>query len=364
LIHPVLNLWNEVMQKCVPSLRDEDHVEITIDHISLSDCLKVGYTITKTHCLLEYPYIESLWKDSTMRGVVEKTINSKEAPADKQRFIEKWDSAFNGMGQLFEERWDKWGVNPAKKMGAKIGVNSLWGKQAECVDRPNTEIFDVIHNRSAYEDKWENINRKHFSFCSSSVFSEDGNLLMLKTKNNNAKPNLHCNYLPAALMIPAYGRSQLWNQMHLLGDRVLMCDTDSIVYIYDPDANYNIKTGTMLGEWEEEECSIIGIKEFVGWGPKTYALKLVDDSTIVKAKGISLNWGTENLFNFETMKNGVMEFLKDGEMSSIFIPQFTFEWSLHTIMQTVYSNKEAKINKHDLKGVLKGAYLYPFGYEF
>jgi hypothetical protein len=60
-----------------------------------------------------------------------------------------------------------------------------------------------------------------------------------------------------------------------------MCDTDSIIYIYDP-TQYNVPEGSMLGDWEEEDCSVTGIEEFVGWGPKTYALKLADGSEIVK----------------------------------------------------------------------------------
>ena len=108
LIHPVLSLWNEKYQKCVDTLREEDHLEITIDHVSLRDCLEAGYILLKVHCFLEFEYVESLWRESTLKGVVEKTINSREAPVNKEAYIEEWDEAFPGVGAMFEERWARW----------------------------------------------------------------------------------------------------------------------------------------------------------------------------------------------------------------------------------------------------------------
>ncbi len=364
LIHPVLNLWNEKMNKCIPTLRDEDHVEITIDHVSLRDCINAGYSVVHVHCFLEFKCVESLWRDPTLRGVVEKTINSEEAPENKEEFLQAWDTKFPGVRKMFEDRWDRWGDNPALRNGAKTMTNSVWGKHAERANLPSTEIFDFRKDRDKIDTLWINIMKRNLKFLSAQAFNRDNGTICYKTEKRNAKLDLHKGYLPAALMIPAYGRSQLWNEMNKLGERVLMCDTDSIIYVYDPSPGvYNVKTGTMLGEWEEEKVSIIGIQEFVGWGPKTYALKLANGTELVKAKGISLSYGTNKLFNFEIMKREVLSFINTGKMESIFIPQFNFEWSIIKEMTTNYHLKEAKINKEDLKGKLYGSYLYPFGYE-
>lgn len=247
-------------------------------------------------------------------------------------------------------------------MGAKIKVNSMWGKHAERANMPTTSIFDMRKDRDQIDTLWMNILQGSTKFLQATVLNKELGTLFYKTEARNAKVDLHKGYLPAALMIPAYGRSQLWNQMHLLGDRVLMCDTDSIVYVYDP-LLYNVPTGDMLGQWEEEDCSKLGIEEFVGWGPKTYALKLADGTEVVKAKGVSLNYATETLFNFDVMKTEVLKFINTGIMDSVFIPQFNFEWTVVKDMHTVRSLKVARINKGDLKGVLIGSYLYPFGYE-
>lgn len=47
-----------------------------------------------------------------------------------------------------------------------------------------------------------------------------------------------------------------WEQLNRLGDRVLMNDTDSIIYVFDPK-EYNIPEGSMLGDWEiEKPCKL------------------------------------------------------------------------------------------------------------
>jgi hypothetical protein len=212
LIHPVLNLWNEKMKKCVPSLRKEDHKEITIDSVSLRDCLDAGYRILKTHCLLEFHLEESLWREATLLGVVEKTINSSNAPENKEQFLEDWDSKFPGIAQYFEDRWDRWGKNPALKFAAKIKLNSMWGKHAERLNLPSTQIFDMREDRDEIDTLWANILGRGTNFQQATVLNDS--TILYKTTKRDSRLNTHKGYLPAALMIPAYGRSQLWREMN------------------------------------------------------------------------------------------------------------------------------------------------------
>lgn len=214
LIHPVLSLWNDEMKKCLPSLRDDDHVEITIDHVSLKDCLDAGYSVVRVHCFLEFVLAESLWRDPTMQGVVEKTINSASAPLDRFGFIDRWDKMFPGIGAMFEERWHRWGKHPALKQASKIKVNSMWGKHAERANLPTTNIFDLSKDRAQIDLLWMNILQGNTKMLQTTVLNRDLGTMYYKTEAKNSKLDLHKGYLPAALMIPAYGRSQLWNQMH------------------------------------------------------------------------------------------------------------------------------------------------------
>lgn len=362
LIHPVLNLWNENKKKCETTNLDENHVEITVDSYSLRTCLlEAGYSLVKVFCFYEFVLAPSIWKEITMKLYVQKTVHSGDEPADKEGYLDRWDR-FPGMADYFEDAWHQWGNHPAQKKVAKIAVNCIWGKHAERVNMPQIEIFDYAKNRSDIGLLMNNFETKAYALKGASLIHPERNLIQYRYVYENAKKNLHKGYLPAALMIPAYGRIQLWREMNKLGTRVLMCDTDSIVYVYDPEL-YAVPTGDLMGEWEEEKESIVGIEEFVAWGPKTYGLRMTDGSTIVKAKGLSLNYATEKLFNFNVMKNMALTFLRGETIEPVSVPQFTFEWSMQKDMQTVFALKNVQINRGDLKGDLVEGYIYPRGYQ-
>ncbi len=367
LFHPVLLCFNPLLKKCVSSLRDEDHVAITITSVELQAALKVGYVLKEVHAFHQYHSRESLWKDGTYRMYLEKMLNSRDAPIEEERveFMKRWDDVFPGIGKMMVGTWDRWGKNKAKKQMNKIGLNSGWGKHAQGLQLTETlilskdspkEIVDLMLDYSSRALKFER------------CYELNQDQILYQHSNNQSLNNYHGTYMPAAVFVPAYGRLQLWEQLHKLGDRVLMCDTDSIVYIYDPEL-YNvpepiIDNDPMAGEWELEDVDKVkGIMEFCAWGPKSYSMKFRDGSEIVKAKGLNLNRATTSLFNHRVMMNGVKEFLENGSMTPIMIPQSVFSWTIMTQMSTFFMKKVARITKSEMKGSLQGSILYPFGHE-
>lgn len=362
MIHPVLVCWNEDMSKCVSTLRDEDHKEIIIGTASLKTCLENGYELENVYCFHEYQK-GNFWREPTLKLYLEKMLNSKNAPEPEKResMVKKWSDVYGEkFGDMMKESWPRWGKYSAKKFVAKIAINSVWGKHAQRVIMPKTFIYDFKHEREDIELFFKNC--QHGRKLNNVQPITLGKVLYTAT-DDHAKPDLHNQYLPAALMVPEYGRLQLWNQMNKLGDRVLYCDTDSIVYVYDPKL-YNVPIGDMVGDWEVEDICDNEIEEFVAWGPKTYAIKCKNGYTSVKAKGVCLKRSTEKLLNFEVMKQGALEFLETGKMKSSFIPQVNFVWSIKDSMRTIMNLKEACIKEKEIKGVLKNGYIYPFGYEF
>jgi hypothetical protein len=91
-----------------------------------------------------------------------------------------------------------------------------------------------------------------------------------------------------------------------------MNDTDSIIYIRDPNG-YNIPEGNLLGEWETEKpCKLNdGLKTFVGFGPKTYAFKTLKQAYCCQSKRDFFEI-CPNLVNFDEMEKMVMEFLDNN----------------------------------------------------
>ncbi len=76
------------------------------------------------------------------------------------------------------------------------------------------------------------------------------------------------------VVITSQARLKLYSELELLNDRVLYCDTDSIIYVSRPN-KYDPKLGDYLGEFTNEIDPKDGnyIQEFVSTGLKSYAYK-------------------------------------------------------------------------------------------
>jgi len=299
---------------------------------------------------------------------LEKMVNSGPAPPaeEMEDFIRKWDSRFDIGDQIRKTIQEgRWGNFPARKQTAKIMINSAWGKHAQRPIMPEADIFDFATDMNRVYDFFQNLTSRVYTFKDSIVLSENKVMYRFQKDGSTANPDLHGGYLPAALFVPAYGRMQLWEQLHKLGKRVLMCDTDSIVYVKDPNG-YNIPQGDMLGEWEVEKIDSKngGIRTFVGLGPKTYGIKTWNNVTSIKAKGLSLNLATSGAVNFDSMEAMAQKFLADGFAPKISVPQQTFSFDLRRGMRTWKMLKDLQINKNDMKGFLdEHGHLYPFGFN-
>src|ERR1019366_7927986 len=101
-------------------------------------------------------------------------------------------------------------------------------------------------------------------------------------------------------------------QMNLLGKRVLMHDTDSIVYEKQGEYQIPLHEG-MLGAFESEG----EFNGFVSWGPKSYIMRKPDGTESIKCKGVNFKRASRKLINFDVGK----QMLFDG--LDVNFPQFT-----------------------------------------
>ena len=366
LYHPVLVSWNEDAGKSMATLRPEDHVEMVCTSVEFLTALRHGYELVTLHRYDKYKKSPSLWTEKILEFFLEKMINSRAAPEgeEREKMVADYEKAF-GLGDEIQKtiQEGRWGKNPAKKQTAKIMMNSAWGKHAQRAIMSESIILDHDTQMNQVYDHYDNCANGTILFQSSISLPNGQQMYKYEKSGPGALPNLHGGYLPAALFVPAYGRMQLWEQLHKLGDRVLMNDTDSIVYVYDPDG-YNIPQGSLLGQWEREDIDVKhgGIKTFVGLGPKTYAIKAWDGTTLVKAKGMSLSHATSKQVNFESMEKMVVDYLNGQNSDVLHVPQQTFTWSLGKGMRTWKMLKDLKFNRAEMKGDLRGPFLYPFGH--
>lgn len=246
-------------------------------------------------------------------------------------------------------------------------MNSGWGKHAQRPIMVQNDILDSEnpeHEIKRFE-LFNNFTKGNFTLKDVVTVSETSHMYKYMTDGDFTSPNLHGGYIPAALFVPAYGRMQLWEELNKLGKRVLMNDTDSIVYIYDPN-EYNIPQGYVWGEWEIEDIDSKngGIRSFVGLGPKTYALKCDNGKTLVKCKGLSLKLSTEEIVNFDTMRKIAIDHLTDTEKYIIKVPQTMFVYRMGQGIHTANVLKKLGFEIDSQKGLVGADYrIYPAGYE-
>lgn len=258
LWHPVICYHDPHAKKTLFSNQNLNNCYTTSAELIVA--IEAGYKVSKVHRLDQYVSKPSLWREITMQMIVEKTINSKPTPTPEA--AEKLLSEYAEIGDDFVDAIkasidaDLWGNRPAKKQTAKTMMNSMWGKNAQRPIMPKSVFFDEDDNKGITE---------HFNLCAKNMRNflsaqKMGHRVKYKYEENGATmpTDFSGGYIPAAVFVTAYARLKLWEEMNKIDSdpndrRVLMCDTDSIIYI-NRVGKYTTPTGGALGQWEIEKA--------------------------------------------------------------------------------------------------------------
>ena len=100
----------------------------------------------------------------------------------------------------------------------------------------------------------------------------------------------------------AYGHLELYKYLHLLGDRVLYFDTDSIIFKSSDPATDPPLT-SYLGGLTSELPPDTHIVELATTGPKSYSYVTNTGHTECKIKGFSLNYANSLKIDFNVINN-------------------------------------------------------------
>lgn len=389
--------------KCQNNLVDADHAELYLDTPTFKKALKSGYSLNRIFRFDKYRKGKGSWVPAGIEFYVDKERTSGPAPSqtskgtwcseyvkefpdrpepscERDAYIGLNEHIVPGLGPKLLEAMSKytWSKQSAKRKVFKIFNNCGWGKHAQRPIMPTTKTFDTCADQESIDTLFQNITNGT-SVLGGVLIYNKGTTLMFTITDAKRDPQLHNSYLAAAAMVPAYGRLCLLEGLETVGERVAMCDTDSIVY---KTGESNIPFSSLLGRFKEEDISEDGIVEFVGFGPKCYSIKtkkMVDvrypdgslkrePQTLTKLKGISQTIetrGVDHKFMFDTMVN----YLETGELGSIKVPQ----WGIKTKMcidgaPCIYTQNYAKdfklMGNDSIKGyrINGSSKIYPFGF--
>ena len=170
--------------------------------------------------------------------------------------------------------------NPVKRQLAKIFLNCLWGKL--CQKTPG-EYERSIYGYKQYSEFMNNSSIDEasvkFRFVNGGVYKARYSL----NSTAYAKEGSYIN-LPMAATVTAHAQIILMRQMFVVGpERMLYCDTDSIIYLKRKDGEVYTRSG--LGNWADEYPGKV-ITKFLALAPKSYVLEIEDEAMLFKCKGV------------------------------------------------------------------------------
>ena len=244
-------------------------------------------------------------------------------------------------------------VNPGRRAVAKICLNSLWGKFGQRQNMSKTEYVTDV--RRFYEvlldDRLIDINVNYLT--------DEMAQMSYKFKDyyieNNTSTNIYI-----ALFTTANARLRLYEKLDELGEAVIYCDTDSIVYF--DDGKNTIKTGDMLGEWTDELRKDEYIKLWASTGPKSYYYETNLGKNVTKIKGFTLNYQNLEKLNGYTMIKLIKENMDELKKTSI---DLTYnQINRDTKTKNLVNKVETKKFKfeYDKRVILPNYDTIPYGY--
>lgn len=234
------------------------------------------------------PFIEFFLKLKQQYSGWKAAGASSENPSEEEKdeVVERLYQANGNLGRMDKTKVE---VNPVGRQMAKIFLNSCWGKFAQ---KKKCTKTCTLYGGQAFFELWNNpkLDRSKCNFreISKGVYKAKFGLY------DEYIPNICRGNIFLAAKVTEHARCVLHRQMiHVGPERVLYCDTDSVIVAIPPDKVDSL-IGFGLGEWTDE-CPGQTIERFYALAPKMYMMKLAGkDQLDVKAKGVQLTLGNLN----------------------------------------------------------------------
>lgn len=286
--------------KLIFDLKECDGTWTTIE---LNKAVQLGYEICQIYEVLHFPERSN----DLFKGYVKMAMKLKQEAAGWDRLAQgdASDMTDEEKEMLIDEYSMVQGIeldasrisnyNAGLYFTAKLCANSLWGKFAQSSEHYNTvEVFnDADFVKYIFSDKYDVRD----------VFFHDDmarTIVFRDVESYRFEPRI-CN-IPVAAFTTAYARLRLYAAMEAVGENVLYCDTDSVIYVEREGEKSELVVGNCLGDLTDELEEDDFIVEFVATGPKSYAYRTWQGKTECKVKGFTLNHESSEVLNLESLK--------------------------------------------------------------
>ena len=304
---------------------DERALHGTWVHLELQKAIEKGYTLQAVH---EIWHFDTHVQDGDdIFGLFTEYVNNmlkmKQESSGYPRNCKSEEEKVEYIRDYYQEegvQLDPNNIckNPGKRALAKLMLNSFWGKFGQ---RDQFSQSSMVYTASQFFDLLTDQSKE---VANVNFLSPQTALMTFKDKDEWVTGGGKTNVFIAAFTT-AQARLHLYNILDQLGNLAVYQDTDSVIYIEKPgDPPDLVETGNYLGDLTDELAGYgegAYISEFVSGGPKNYAYKVqcpdgkVEE--VVKAKGITINYSSSQIVNFNTLHTQVNA-LVDGKAPEAF----------------------------------------------
>jgi hypothetical protein len=268
----------------------------------LQKAISKGYTVLKTYEVWEFQLQVGLFEEYVKSFLTMKQEASGFPPdcvtdQDKQRYINQYEK-HEGISLDYNNIQD----NPGLRYISKLFLNSLYGKWGQRTDLPQTK---VVSDAMSF---LELVRSPHLEIHGVVGVGDSKLIVSYKDLENENTPRPFTNVAIAAF-ISSWARVRLYELLETVGgDRVIYCDTDSVIYVENRNQVPVLSTGNFLGELTNEIPQGWEMFMFIGLGPKNYAYRIKNLNTgemqdIIKIRGITLNYRTRLIIDFDHFYN-------------------------------------------------------------
>jgi hypothetical protein len=213
--------------------------------------------------------------------------------ADKAKFIADFEEK-----EGIKLDADNIAYNPGLRLIAKSLLNNLWGRLGLKDNLPQTAYVRT-------PEEFLQIVNDGFNTIKDFHVINDDTLALIYERVSKALPEDPTSSVALAAFTTAYGRLELYKYLHLLGERVLYFDTDSVIFKSngtETDPPLSSYLGGLTSELDQDSY----ITQFCSTGPKCYSYITNKGRTDCKIRGFSLNYLNSLKIDFDVMKDMVV----------------------------------------------------------
>ena len=273
---------------------------------------------------------------------------------DRERYIQNY---YEHEG--IHLRPEKIQTNPGLRAISKLCLNSLWGRLRMNTDRVQSEL---IHDAKRFYDI---LNASDSDVHDIHLINDEIVELVFQKKKEYERESPVTNIF-LAILITSWARLELYSLLDRYKERILYCDTDSIILVERP-GDLDIELSDYLGGLTDEMAKDHGpehfIQEFICCGPKNYAYKVTDGTCVVKVKGFFLNYENSKELNMDTMRHMVQNMNLNHSITLVNENKIRREPNTRTIVNKREEKKYQLV--YEKRVVMNdGEYSLPFGYNW